>query len=231
MGFIQLHDVNKVYRTAAGDFPALRQINLDIGRGEIVSIVGKSGSGKTTLLNLLTGIDTPTDGEVLIENVPIHQLREDAAAVWRGANVGIVFQFFQLFPLLTVAENILMALDFANRWPRPQRRQRALDLLDQVGIVDHADKFPAQLSGGQQQRAAIARALANDPPLLVADEPTGNLDSQTADAVISLFEGLAEAGRTVVIVTHDEAIADRTQRKIVLADGVIVKEQRHELDR
>lgn len=224
MTFIRIQNLTKVYRTDAGDFPALKKINLSIERGELISLVGRSGSGKTTLLNMLTGIDHPTEGEIMIDQVPVHALREDDVAAWRGRHVGIVFQFFQLLPLLTIEENILMALDFANSMPRGKRQQRVQTVLAQVGILEQAGKFPSQLSGGQQQRAAIARALANDPPLIVADEPTGNLDTKTADSIMTLFEQLALADRTIVIVTHDPALAARTQRTVTLVDGAIVKQ-------
>ncbi|HSC10427.1 MAG TPA: ABC transporter ATP-binding protein, partial [Rhodanobacteraceae bacterium] len=171
---ISLRGVGKTYAGAAGPFHALTGVDVEIGRGEFVAIVGQSGSGKSTMLNLLAGIDRPSSGEVVIDGVAVHGLSERALSAWRGSAVGIVFQFFQLLPTLTAAENVMLPMDFCNRWPRAERRKRALELLDRVGIADQADKFPGALSGGQQQRVAVARALANAPPILLADEPTGN---------------------------------------------------------
>lgn len=219
---ISLRDVTKAYDTPAGSFTALRAIDLGIGQGEFVAVVGKSGSGKSTLLNMITGIDRPTQGEVTIGGTAVHTLNEEKTAVWRGKNVGIVFQFYQLMPTLTVLENVLMPMDFSGIYAPAKRQHRALELLTRVGVADQADKFPATLSGGQQQRVAIARAMANDPPLLVADEPTGNLDSQTADDVLTLFKQLASSGKTVVMVTHERDIAPHVNRVITLADGCIV---------
>ena len=190
--------------------------------GEFVAVVGKSGSGKSTLINMITGIDTPTSGEVFVASAPVHELDQEQLAVWRGRNVGIVFQFFQLLPTLTVAENIVLPMDFCNTFPVNERRVRAISLLEKVGIAEQADKLPADLSGGQQQRAAIARALANDPPLIVADEPTGNLDSATSDAVMGLFANLAAEGKTVLMVTHERDLSRYFTRSVALADGVIV---------
>jgi putative ABC transport system ATP-binding protein len=221
---ITLQNVVKTYTTPAGSFKALRGINLQIKKGEFVAVVGKSGSGKSTLLNMLTGIDRPTSGEVIAGQTAIHQLGEGKTARWRGRNVGIVFQFFQLLPTLTVVENILLAMDFCKTIPVRQRKPRAMDLLDQVGIAEQADKLPAMLSGGQQQRVAIARALANDPPILVADEPTGNLDTETATAVFQLLQAQVSAGKTVIVVTHDRDLATQVSRTVSLVDGHIVKE-------
>jgi putative ABC transport system ATP-binding protein len=222
---IELNGVTKAYTVGAGQFLALKGIDMRVDAGEFVAVVGKSGSGKSTLINMITGIDTPTSGEVLVASTPVHELNQEQLAVWRGKNVGIVFQFFQLLPTLTVAENIVLPMDFCNIHPARERRQRALSLLEKVGIAEQADKLPADLSGGQQQRAAIARALANDPPLLVADEPTGNLDSQTSDAVMQLFAGLAAEGKTVVMVTHERDLSRYFTRSILLADGLIVNGQ------
>ncbi len=219
---IELHGVTKTYQTGAKTFTALDGIDLAIEQGEFTAIVGRSGSGKSTLINMITGIDEPTSGEVLVASTPVHQLNQEQLAVWRGKNVGIVFQFFQLLPTLTIAENLILPMDFCNTYPVRQRRERALHLLDKVGIADQADKLPADLSGGQQQRAAIARALANDPPLIVADEPTGNLDVQTTDAVMHLFASLTAEGKTVVMVTHERDLAHFFTRFITLADGRIV---------
>jgi putative ABC transport system ATP-binding protein len=219
---IDLRQVTKAYETGAGSFTALEKVDLRIEEGKFVAIVGKSGSGKSTLLNMLTGIDRPTSGEVTINGRAIQTLDEDKIAVWRGRNVGVVFQFFQLMPTLTVIENVMMPMDFCNVYSPRQRREHALGLLERVGIADQADKFPATLSGGEQQRVAIARALANDPPIVVADEPTGNLDSRTADDVFRLFQDLSSDGKTVVMVTHERDIAARVSGVVTLADGRIV---------
>jgi putative ABC transport system ATP-binding protein len=218
---ISLSGVKKTYRTAAADYPVLKGIDLSFHAGEFVSIVGKSGSGKTTLLNMITGIDRPTAGEVWVNNTALHKMSEGRLAHWRGGNLGIVFQFFQLLPMLSVLENILLAMDFAGKIPGGQRNRRAADLLSMVGLADHARKLPAALSGGQQQRVAIARALANDPPVLIADEPTGNLDSKTADSVFELFFLLASQGKSVIIVTHDASLAEKTHRTALIMDGEI----------
>lgn len=217
-----LRGVGKTYRTPAGDFTALRDIDLALGVGEFLAVVGKSGSGKTTLANLLTGIDSATSGEICFGDELLNGKSEEQLTAWRGRQVGVVFQFFQLLPTMTVAENVMLPMDFCGVGRPAERRPRALDLLKQLGIVDQADKLPANLSGGQQQRAAIARALANDPPLLVADEPTGNLDSRTATEVMDLFKGLTKSGRTVVMVTHERDLAPYFSRTIELADGRIV---------
>lgn len=219
---IELRGVTKSYDIAAGKFLALKAIDMQVDAGEFVAVVGKSGSGKSTLINMITGIDTPTSGEVFVASTAVHALDQEQLAVWRGRNVGIVFQFFQLLPTLTVAENIILPMDFCNTFPVRERRERALALLEKVGIAEQADKLPSDLSGGQQQRAAIARALANDPPLIVADEPTGNLDSATSDAVMQLFANLAEEGKTVLMVTHERDLTQYFTRSITLADGVII---------
>lgn len=219
---IELHQVVKTYVSSAGSFTALKGIDLRIESGEFVAIVGKSGSGKTTLINVLTGIDRPTSGEVYIADTPVHQLDEGQLAAWRGANLGIVFQFFQLLPTLTVLENVRLPMDFGNLYTPAEREERALCLLDLVGIVEHAYKLPSHLSGGQQQCAAIARALANDPRIVVTDEPTGNLDSRAAEQVFDLLTRLAADGKTVLMVTHDNDLARRAARVIALKDGEIV---------
>ena len=221
---IDLRGITKAYDTAAGPFLALKGIDMHIRGGEFVSVVGKSGSGKSTLINMFTGIDHPTDGEVIVAKTRIRRLDEGQMAEWRGQNLGIVFQFFQLLPTLTVLENIMISMDLAGKYDEHGRRERALFLLEQVGIVDDANKFPSALSGGEQQRAAIARALANDPPILVADEPTGNLDSKTAENIFALFETLVDGGKTILMVTHDDELAARVPRTITLADGLIVDE-------
>jgi putative ABC transport system ATP-binding protein len=219
---IELKKVSKAYNVAAGKFLALNEVDMGADAGEFVAVVGKSGSGKSTLINMITGIDTPTSGEVFVASTPVHELDQEQLAVWRGRNVGIIFQFFQLLPTLTIAENVILPMDFCNTFPVNERRGRALSLLEKVGIAEQADKLPADLSGGQQQRAAIARALANDPLLIVADEPTGNLDSATSDAVMELFANLAAEGKTVLMVTHERDLTQYFTRSIALADGVIV---------
>jgi putative ABC transport system ATP-binding protein len=219
---IQLTDLVKTYPSSAGEFVAVDHLSLDIAEGEFVAVVGRSGSGKTTLLNLLAGIDRPTSGTVRAAGADLGSLSESGLAAWRGRNVGLVFQFFQLLPTLTVVENVMLPMDFAKRIPVGERRDRAQNLLQRVGVDDQADKLPATLSGGQQQRAAIARALANDPPLLLADEPTGNLDSATAGAVLALFAGLNTEGRTIVVVTHERDIRSIVGREVTLRDGRIV---------
>lgn len=222
---IQVSDVVKTYPLGDGDFTAVDHLSLDIEQGEFVAIVGRSGSGKTTLLNLLAGIDRPTSGIVHAAGADLGSLSESGLAGWRGRNVGLVFQFFQLLPTLTVAENVMLPMDFARKIPVDGRRERALNLLDRMGVADQADKMPATLSGGQQQRAAIARALANDPPLLLADEPTGNLDSATAEAVLGLFGDLNADGRTIVVVTHERDIRSIVGREVTLQDGRIVADE------
>jgi putative ABC transport system ATP-binding protein len=219
---VELRRVSKAYDVATGKFLALKEVDMQADAGEFVAVVGKSGSGKSTLINMITGIDTPTSGGVLVASAAVHEMDQEQLAVWRGRNVGIVFQFFQLLPTLTVAENIILPMDFCNTFPVNERRQRAISLLEKVGIAEQADKLPSDLSGGQQQRAAIARALANDPPLIVADEPTGNLDSATSDAVMQLFANLASEGKTVLMVTHERNLTQYFTRSIMLSDGVII---------
>ncbi len=221
---IDLRGVVKTYQTPAGEFHALRGVNLQVDPGEFVAVVGKSGSGKSTLSNMITGIDRPTTGEVIIAGTAVHRLSEGQTASWRGRTIGVVFQFFQLLPTLTVFENVLLPMDFCNMFTERERRERAMHLLTQVDMQDHAHKLPTALSGGQQQRVAIARALANDPPILVADEPTGNLDSRTADAVFHLFETLVDRGKTILMVTHDEDLAKRVSRVVNIADGRIASD-------
>src|SRR5258706_432786 len=218
---IGLQGVTKTYETPAGPFAALRGIDLEIGAGEFVAIVGKSGSGKSTLLNLLGGIDAPTSGSLLVGRTAVQRLSEAQLAEWRGRNIGFVFQFFQLLPTLTAAENVMLPMDFCRKYPARERRRRALDLLARVGVADQADKLPSALSGGQQQRVAIARALANEPGVVLADEPTGNLDSVTARAVLSLFREMADAGTTVVIATHERGLEGLIDRTVELADGSV----------
>ena len=223
---IDLRGVIKSYATPAGAFHALKGIDLSIDAGEFVAIIGKSGSGKSTLSNMITGIDRPSEGQVVVAGTPVHTLREGQIAGWRGRNIGVVFQFFQLLPALTVLENVMLPMDFCKMYSPRERRERALHLLSQVDMVEHAGKLPTALSGGQQQRVAIARSMANDPAIIVADEPTGNLDSRTADAVFHLFETLVDGGKTIVMVTHDDDLASRVTRAVTIADGQIASDRR-----
>jgi putative ABC transport system ATP-binding protein len=219
---IALHRVNKTYETPAGKFAALKDIDLEIEPGQFVGIVGKSGSGKSTLLNMVAGIDRPSAGSVAVAGTEIQSLSENKLASWRGRNIGFVFQFFQLLPTLTAAENVMLPMDFAKSIPLRERRKRAVALLERVGVGLQADKLPATLSGGEQQRVAIARALANEPPLVLADEPTGNLDSVTATAILDLFRYMANEGTTVVIATHEADIARVIDRRIEISDGTLL---------
>ena len=222
---IDLRQVVKAYQTAAGDFLALKGIDLQVNTSEFVAVVGKSGSGKSTLINMITGIDRPTSGEVLIGDTAVHTLSEGGIAVWRGRHIGVVFQFFQMLPTLTVIENVMLPMDFCNVYSMREREERAMHLLELVGITAQAHKLPSAISGGEQQRAAIARALANDPPIIAADEPTGNLDSKTAEAVFELFETLVGEGKTILVVTHDRELSRRVGRTVTLADGEIVTDK------
>jgi len=219
---ISLRSLSKTFTSPAGSFVALRGVDLEVRAGEFVGIVGRSGSGKSTLLNLIAGLDQPSGGTVTVSGRGLHDLGHDQLAAWRGRHVGVVFQFFQLLPTLTVAENVMLPMDFCNTVPARERRTRAESLLERVGIVAQADKLPAALSGGEQQRAAIARALANDPPLLLADEPTGNLDSVTSGEVFALLASLASAGKTVVMVTHEREALTGVRRTVTLSDGAVV---------
>ncbi len=219
---IQLRQVKKSYHTPAGDVRALKGVDFVGGRGEFIAVVGKSGAGKTTLANIIAGIDRPSSGELVIDGAKIHGMEARALDRWRGLNLGIVFQFFQLIPSLSLIQNVSMPMDFCRTHPPDQAEERALQLLEQVGLRAHAHKRPAEISGGQQQRVAIARALANDPLLIVADEPTGNLDSTTSEEILDLFEGLVAEGKTLIVVTHDEEIAARASRVVGIADGRIV---------
>ena len=225
---IDLRQVEKAYQTPAGDFLALKGIDLRVRQGEFVGVVGKSGAGKSTLINMVTGIDRPTSGQVRVGSHEVHTMNEDQVATWRGRSVGVIFQFFQLLPMLTCAQNVMLPMDFANVYRSPkERRERALYLLEQVEIAEQADKLPSAVSGGQRQRVAIARALANDPMFLAADEPTGNLDSKTADAVFRVFEKLVDEGKTILMVTHDRDLASRVARTVHLADGEILDGKHH----
>lgn len=221
---IGLSSLVKVYDTGEVPFTALKGIDLEVEPGEFVGLIGKSGSGKTTLVNMITGIDRPTSGEVVVAGTPVHELGENGLAMWRGRTVGVVFQFFQLLPTLTVIENVMLPMDFCNVHHHRERQDYAMALLEKVELADQAFKLPASLSGGQQQRAAIARALANDPPIIAADEPTGNLDSVTAEAVFEMFETLVDSGKTIVMVTHDDDLAKRVTRALHVRDGEIVDE-------
>jgi len=221
---IELREVAKTYETGAGGVTVLKEVNLRVREGEFVGVVGPSGSGKSTLLNMITGIDRPTSGEVYVGGQAVHKLSENQLARWRGKNVGVIFQFFQLLPTLTILENVMLPMDFCNVYKRRQRKKVAMNLLEQVGIPDQAHKLPNALSGGQQQRAAIARALANDPPVIVADEPTGNLDTQTAAEMFALFDRLVNEGKTLLVVTHDRELSAQMRRVIHLLDGRIERD-------
>jgi putative ABC transport system ATP-binding protein len=222
---IDLRQVVKTFESAAGIFTALKGIDLKVGDGEFLSIVGKSGSGKSTLINMVTGIDRPTSGQVLVGDTAVHTLNEEQIAVWRGHTIGVIFQFFQLLPTLTAVENIMLPMDYGGLYVPSERPERAMYLLEQMGMADYAHKLPSELSGGQQQCIAIARALANDPPILAADEPTGNLDSKAAESVLRLFDDLIDNGKTILMVTHDNELAERALRTLVIADGRIVDDK------
>jgi len=221
---IHLHDVVKTFKNAAGEFIVLKGVDLTLTKGEFVAIVGKSGSGKSTLLNMITGIDHPSSGQVLVNGTNIYTLTESKRSLWRGQNLGIVFQFFQLLPMLSLLENVMLPMDYVDMYDFDERPKRAMELLTMVGLEKQAHKLPIAVSTGQQQSAAIARALANDPPLIVADEPTGNLDSRSADNIISLFDHLTTQGKTIVMVTHDPSLTERTSRTIIISDGELVDE-------
>jgi putative ABC transport system ATP-binding protein len=222
--FIQLEHIRKVFKTAAGESLVLKDINIGIGQGEFVSVVGRSGSGKSTLTNMITGIDHPTTGTIRVGDTVLNGMQESPMSVWRGKNLGIVFQFFQLLPMLTLVENVMLPMDFCDCYPPDEREARALGLLDRVGLREFAHQLPGAISGGQQQSTAVARALANDPPIIIADEPTGNLDSRTAETVMALFEELSSQGKTILMVTHDNSLANRTKRKLIISDGELIHE-------
>ncbi len=221
---VQVKDVIKRFHVGDGDVTILKGISLDIVPGEFVAIVGPSGNGKSTLLNMITGIDHPSEGQVIVTGQSVHTMTENELAIWRGEHLGIIFQFFQLLPALSLVKNVMLPMDLVKKLPRRERQARAMALLDTVGLADQAHKLPSQVSGGQQQRAAIARALANDPPLLVADEPTGNLDSTTAEDVFQLFLKLVAAGKTMVMVTHSRTLAARGSRVVEIRDGLIASD-------
>jgi putative ABC transport system ATP-binding protein len=220
---ISLQNVEKVYKTKAGEIHALRGVSFEVDEGEFVAVVGPSGSGKSTLINMITGIDRPTHGEVYVAGQRLTNMSENQVAKWRGKNVGVVFQFFQLLPTLTVIENIMMPMNYAGTY-KGERKERAYELMDLVDITDIADKYPSQISGGQQQRAAIARALANEPKVLVGDEPTGNLDIVSAGLIFALFEDLVANGTTIVMVTHDKELAGQVPKVVEVRDGRIIGE-------
>lgn len=227
---VQLRDIIKVYSTGAGDFSALKNINMDIYTGEFLGIVGKSGAGKSTLLNMISGVSPSTSGEVLFHDpaepgsppVPVQTLSQDDLSVWRGKNVGIIYQSFELLPMLDLVENVMLPQDFAGTYQEPISREKALELLDLVELSEHAHKIPAHISGGQKQRVAIARALVNDPPIILADEPTGSLDTETAVTIFEIFEKLVAQGKTILMVTHDNQLAQRFSRKLRIADGALL---------
>ncbi len=225
---IELHNVSKYFHVGSGDFVALDGVDFFVDAGEYVAVMGKSGSGKSTLVNMISGIDRPSSGDIYVAGTHLNHLSEGDMAVWRGQHVGLIFQFFQLLPMLSVIENILVAMDFCHKYARTEREERAWALLEQVGVSDHAHSLPLTLAGGEQQRVAIARAMATDPPLLLADEPTGNLDSGAAEGVIALFESLVAQGKTILMVTHDDELAGRAQRIITLSDGKIVNDVRQD---
>lgn len=222
---IEVRDVVKSFPVGNTTVTILKGVSLQAKAGEFVSIVGPSGNGKSTLLNMITGIDRPTSGEIIVTGKPVHKMSEDQLAAWRGANVGIIFQFFQMLPALNLVQNVILPMDLANHIPARERRSRALHLLEMVGLADQAQKLPSQVSGGQQQRAAIARALANDPALIIADEPTGNLDSRTSHDVFELFMQVVSGGKTLLMVTHDKELASRVPRVVEILDGRITRDE------
>jgi len=222
---VQVKDVVKSFKVGDGEITILKGISFDVENGEFVSIVGPSGNGKSTLLNMITGIDRPSDGEVIVTGREVHKMSENQLAAWRGQNVGIIFQFFQMLPALSLLQNVILPMDFASKYSSKERRERAMHLLEIVALEDQAEKLPSMVSGGQQQRAAIARALANDPPLLIADEPTGNLDQRTAGDVFNLFNRLIEEGKTMLMVTHDKELARQVPRVVEITDGKITRDE------
>ena len=222
---VQVREVFKSFPVGGGEITVLKGISFDVKNGEFVSIVGPSGNGKSTLLNMITGIDRPTKGEVIVTGKEVHSMSENKLAAWRGQHVGIIFQFFQMLPALSLLQNVMLPMDFAKKIPARERRERAMRLLDTVGIADQANKLPSMVSGGQQQRSAIARALANDPEIIVADEPTGNLDTRTAQDIFELFTKLVQQGKTLVMVTHDKELSRRVPRVVEIIDGRITRDE------
>ncbi|MBN2503571.1 MAG: ABC transporter ATP-binding protein [Anaerolineales bacterium] len=226
---MELKNVTKIYRTPAGDVPALKNINATFNKGEFVGIIGKSGAGKSTLVNMLTGVDGLTEGEIWIDGVNVHAQNQNQMALWRGKHIGVVYQSFELLNQLSLLDNVMLPMDFCGLWRPGKSQQRAMQLLEDVEIAEHAYKSPSRISGGQQQRVAIARALVNDPIVIVGDEPTGSLDSATSNTIINLFEGLVAQGRTVVMVTHDHSLEPRFTHLLHITDGEIVKDERREV--
>lgn len=218
---VEIKDLFKVYSTAAGNFTALNEINMQVKRGEMVGIIGKSGAGKSTLVNMITGVDHLTSGEIWVDGVPVHALDEDEMALWRGKNVGVIYQSFELMPTLSIMDNVMLPMDFCGLYVNGESQERAMELLRMVEMDDQHHKIPSTISGGQKQRAAIARALANDPALIVADEPTGNLDTATSEIVFEMFEKLVQQGKTIIMVTHDSSLAKRFDRVLRITDGEI----------
>lgn len=226
---ISVNNVVKSFPVGDGELTILKGISFSVKQGEFVSIIGPSGNGKSTLLNMITGIDHPTSGEVIVTGRKVHEMSENKLATWRGEYVGIIFQFFQMLPALSLLQNVILPMDFAGKYTSKEREERAMHLLDSVNLADHAHKLPGMVSGGEQQRAAIARALANDPPLVVADEPTGNLDSRTGDEVFSLFSNLVEQGKTFLMVTHDKGLCSQVPRTIEIINGNITADKLNDL--
>ena len=224
---IEMRGVVKHYHTSAGAFPALKGVDLDVYPGEFLGIIGKSGAGKSTLLNMVTGVDQLTDGRVQVqangESFNLEDLTENELTLWRGRTMGVIYQSFQLLPMLTLTQNVILPMDMCGLYHPRKSKERALTLLESVGLIEHVDKYPTQISGGQQQRVAIARALANDPPILVADEPTGSLDSVTADSIFKIFDDLIKAGHTILMVTHDRGLLPRFTRHVRISDGELEK--------
>ncbi len=221
---VEMRGIVKTFANAAGEFTALRGIDLSVKKGEFVALIGKSGSGKSTLLNMLTGIDHPTTGKVIVGGVDVYAMSESKRSLWRGRNLGIVFQFFQLLPMLNLLENVMLPMDYVGMYEIDERPKKAMALLRMVGLEEHAQKLPRAVSTGQQQSAAIARALSTNAPIIVADEPTGNLDSRSANHIIDLFTELSTRGKTIIMVTHDSSMTKRTSRTVVISDGVLVNE-------
>jgi len=222
---VRIIDLVKSFPVGGGEVTILKGLNLDVKNGEFVSIVGPSGNGKSTLLNMITGIDRPTSGQVIVNGLEVNKMSENKLAAWRGQHVGIVFQFFQMLPALSLLQNIILPMDFARKYNPRERRERAMNLLELVGLSDQANKLPSMVSGGQQQRAAIARALSNDPELIVADEPTGNLDTRNANDIFDLFIKLVKEGKTMIMVTHDKELSRRVPRVVEITDGKITRDE------
>lgn len=221
---VEVEGLQRMYQVGPTQIPALRDVSFTVARGEFVAIVGHSGAGKSTLLNLIAGVDRLSGGAVRVDGQEIHRMSEAKRARWRGASLGIVFQFFALLPTMTLLNNVMLPMELAQKYSAGERRQRAAALLTQVGLADHLHKLPSRVSGGQQQRAAIARAIANDPPLVLGDEPTGNLDSGSTEVVFELFSRLIDEGKTILMVTQDERLAARMPRQIELREGLVIRD-------